>query len=1036
MASMRLVLWVIVAFTLASVRAEDTVDFNRDIRPILSENCYTCHGPDDNSRVSTLRFDDETSAKAALPNGRFAIVPGAPGDSAMYARVASANPATRMPPAYAGHDPLSAEQIELVRRWIAEGAAWSTHWSFTRIERPAPPDAGSRWARNAIDRFIAHRLDVEGLAPSPEASAATLLRRVSLDLTGLPPTPEDVAAFVANPSDEAYARHIERLLVSPRYGEHMATPWLDAARYADSNGYQNDKPRFMWRWRDWVINAFNENKPYDEFLVEQIAGDLLRNPTIDQLVATGFNRNHRGNAENGADPREYHVEYVVDRVETTSTVFLGLTMGCARCHDHKYDPLSQKEFYQFYAYFNQVADRGRYFKYGNTPPLVKAPTEEQMALLAGIDARLEHARGELAREERAAREDLRHGMMPDDGKWIYDRRLRFRASFDPPNGVFEGSQPTFANLGQNSAAVFDGQTYFDAGDVADFGYYDAFTLSAWIKPEAVTGGIIARVTPGNALPDTAKGYGLYLIDGRIHMRVETSSISDRMRVRTRAPIEIGRETHVAGTYDGTRTTNGFHIYVDGIEQPLEVLIDDSLNATRTSAPLRIGYGPAADDRFRGAIADARVYDRALSQDEVDVISYGWPLLSIAVDYQHDRASDASLPKLRAAWRDRYGPEPLRRAHHTVSRLELARERLLGSFPTVMVMRDLPEGRTTHRLNRGAFDAPAEAVIAGVPAALPRLPDDAPNDRLGLARWMISRDHPLTARVAVNRLWQQIFGRGIVATSEDFGAQGSPPTHPELLDWLAAEYMDSGWDTKALLKTIVTSATYRQESRIRPELREHDPENLLLARAPRVRLAAQAIRDQALAVSGLLTDKIGGPSVRPYQPDGLWKELANAETYTHDMDEDLYRRSLYTYWKRTIAPPSMLTFDAAGRETCVVRQPRTNTPLQALNLMNDPTYVEAARALAIRMLDSRASPDDRLDYGFLLATARRPTDSERRILSEALSLAHSRYSASPKEADAFLRVGEYGSSWPDKAELAAYATAASLILNLDETITKE
>ena len=1015
---------LVAAVLLAPMRARP-VDFQADVRPILSDRCFACHGPDEATRLSPLRLDLERGVFAELGGGRFAVVPGKPRESELIRRVAAEDPATRMPPAALGHAPLSSEEIRILTEWVRGGAPWSAHWAFAAPRRPSEDGLQAEpRVRNSVDRFVFDRLRREGLSPSEPASRATLLRRVTLDLTGLPPTPEEVRGFLADESADAYARVVERLLASPRFGERLAYRWLDAARYADTNGYQNDRPRDMWRWRDWVIEAFNANLPFDRFTIEQLAGDLLPEPTRAQRIATGFNRNHRGNAENGTDPDEYQVEYAVDRVETTATVWLGLTMGCARCHDHKYDPITQKEFYRFLAYFNNVADRGRYYKYGNTPPIVHAPTQEQAGHLAALDRRIRRLETDLAALGPAIDEALAAYRWTADGTWAYEDRLAARRTFDQAGESGAGRR--------GRAATFDGQRYYDLGDAADYDFYDAFTVSAWIRPAAETGGIVARYKA-----DSPKGYGLFLVGGKLQLRIDTASISDRMRIESVEPIPLGAWTHVSGTYDGSRTTSGMKLYIDGREAPTRMLVDESLNNTRTPAPLRIGYGPGPEDRFRGLIDDARVYSRALEPEQAAVLAVAETGAEIAA-IEPDERTSAQRRKLRWAFLAGGAPADASAIWTALREARFEREDFLASLPTVMVMEERRDPRPTHVLFRGSFDAPRERVEPGLPAALPPLPADAPNDRLGLARWLTDPAHPLTARVTVNRFWQMLFGRGIVATAEDFGSQGAAPTHPELLDWLAIDFVDSGWDVKRLLRTIVTSATYRQSSQVSQHELARDPENLLLARAPRQRLPAESIRDQALAIAGLLGGESGGPSVKPYQPSGLWKELSNWGAYENDHGAKLYRRSLYTFWKRTLGPPAMLAFDAAPRETCAVRETRTNTPVQALNLMNDPTYMEAARLYAERMLkDGGADDDARLAYGFLLATARPPAEREARLLRASLNRYRDRYQTSPNDAERYLAIGEHARDSAFKApEVAAYTAVASLLLNLDETITRE
>jgi hypothetical protein len=1066
---MRYCLLFMAAVKCAIAAPDATVQFNRDIRPILSEHCYTCHGPDERKRLSKLRLDIEAIAKSDL-DGTFAIVPRQPAASELIRRVTSDNTARRMPPAYSGAAKLSDREIGLLTRWIVQGAAWQKHWSFIPPVRPELPEVSDRsWPKNPIDYFVMARLDGEGLRPSPGADRRTLLRRVSFDLTGLPPTPAELEAFLHDSSPNAYEKVVDRLLASPHYGERMAMRWLDAARYADTNGYQTDAERSMWRWRDWVIDAFNRNLPYDRFTIEQIAGDLLPGATRDQVVATGFNRNHRGNGEGGIIPEEYAVEYVVDRVDTTSTVFLGLTLACARCHNHKFDPLTQAEFYRMFAYFNRVPERGNAFKYGNSPPTIAAPRPEEELRLRALETKLTAAEQraaalepQVARAQRAWETSLSGTPELD---WAPSRSTAVHLSLngnldgqitaDPPrpekylylmeNGPvqkavsftgqaqWKDSEAQYASGPVGQAGDFDGKRYVDAGNVGNFGFYDSFTLSAWIDPSSGTGTIVSR-----ALDEPeGKGFGLFLKDGHLSASLTQRWLDDGVRLESEAAIPLNRWSHVALTYDGSRLASGVRLYLDGQPLKTKVHLDYMNQPFDVKQPLRIGAGLGPANRFRGRIVQVRVYRSALTPEEAAVLALPESVNRLA-QLPVARRSEAQAAKLRGCFLDQYAPDALRAAHKEVLDLREQRDRLIDSFPTVMVMQDSATPRDTHVLLRGAYDRPGEKVEPGVPAVLSPLPPALPNNRLGLARWMVDPSNPLTARVAVNRFWQNVFGVGLVKTVEDFGSQGEWPSHPELLDWLATEFTRTGWDMKAIQKTIVMSATYRQLSRVTPELLLKDPENHLLARGPRVRLPAEMVRDQALAISGLLVDKIGGPSVKPYQPAGLWKELSGGDDYKPDTGEGLHRRSLYTYWKRTAPPPMMMNFDAAGRETCVVRELRTNTPMQALNLMNDVTYLEAARKMAERMMrEGRGTPASRIAYGFELATARMPREREAEILLASFGFYRDAFQSDPAAAAKYLSQGEAPRDQSlDVRELAAYAAVASLILNLDAAITKE
>jgi hypothetical protein len=988
-----------------------TVRFNRDVRPILADKCYTCHGPDQRTRRSPLHFDNEAASKAAI-NGHFAIVPGDPEHSSLVARVTSTDKAMRMPPVYSGAS-LSPSEIDTLSRWIAEGAKWEKHWSFIPPERaPLPQVSDAKWPRNAIDRFVLSRLDHEGLHPSPEADRTRLIRRVTLDLTGLPPTPAEIDAYLNDNSSNPYERVVDRLLASPRYGERMAFRWLEAARYADTNGYQTDGERSMWRWRDWVINAYNRNLPFDQFTIRQLAGDLLPNATLDDRIATGFNRNHRGNGEGGIIPEEYAVEYVVDRVDTTSTVWLGVTLGCARCHDHKYDPFTQKDYYSLYAFFNSVPERGNAFKFGNSPPFIKAPLPDQQKQLAELDAAVDVAtkrmEGLASQSAAAQREWERSGA---------------------------ATAPEDASVSSELAAVFpaekeyDGQGFTSVGDVANFGYLDQFSLSAWIKPAAADGAIVTRALDVSE----DKGFGLFLEKGKLVAALDDRWLDDGVRVESVDAISLNEWHHVLLTYDGSRLAEGVELYIDGREEKKKILVDWMNQDFRNKEPLRIGGGGGAEKRFQGWIREVRVYRTTLEPWEAAVVATPDTISSIA-KLPPEKRTAAQRNKLRTWFEENAAPADVKGARRALTAARKARDEYAATIPTVMVMQDLPKPREAHVLIRGAYDRPGALATRAIPAAFHAA---EANDRLALAKWIVSPENPLTARVIVNRYWQMLFGTGLVKTVEDFGSQGEYPSQPELLDWLATEYIRTGWDTKALLKIIVTSATYRQSAAAGPELVQRDPENRLVARGPRKRLEADILRDQALAASGLLVEKIGGPSVRPYQPEGLWAELSG-QKYEQSHGEGLYRRSLYTFWKRTAPPPTMVNFDAAARETCIVRETRTNTPLQALDLMNDVQFVEAARKLAERMMrEGGATPESRIAYGFRLVMARLPHDAEATRLAQALNSFRDRFKTNPSTSEKLLEEGESPrdpSLAPD--DLAAYSMVASLILNLDEAVTNE
>lgn len=1114
---------LVVLATVASQRtthSQTSIQFNRDIRPILSDKCFICHGPDAAAKKIKLRLDSEAAASAELSRGRRAIVPGQPEQSELVKRITHADEAMRMPPTDSGRT-LTKREIEMLSEWIRQGAKWETHWAFIPPVKPALPSVkNTAWPKNAIDYFVLARLEREGLQPAPEADRATLLRRLSFDLTGLPPTIEELDAFLNDRAPHAYEKVVDRLLASPRYGERMAFKWLDAARYADTNGYQIDGERFMWRWRDWVINAFNQNKPFDQFTIEQLAGDLLPKPTLDQRIATAFNRNHRQNSEDGLIPDEYAVEYVVDRVDTTSTVFLGLTMGCARCHNHKYDPLTQKEYYQLYAYFNSIPEDGRAHNYGNSPPWIAAPTTEQQQRLRRIETDIAAAQAQLNKLTRVQAPLIerwaRHLPKAGNAQWFPTDDLVVRHSLDEKAPVelvravdhidmskpnekfgpkekpdvqktgFRDGTPTFVAAPTGQGAAFDGKLFFDAGNIANFNfrdrlidYKDQFAISTWFRADSEqSGAIVTRIKDTTFEKDynlpKARGYGLFFNNGKLHFNIVGVWADDSCRVETAEPVSLNEWHHVVAVFDSTLPYERAWIYLDGRKQTLKI---NNGRLFRTfnddSALLRIGGGGGPEYRFRGAIDEVRVYKAAPDDATVAMLACADSISAIAAIPPRKRTGGQRL-KLLNAWLDQAAPATVRQLWERLRALKAQKVKLEAEFPTVMVMQELSQPRPARLLRRGAYDLPGEIVPRGLPASLcAPSAKTPPANRLEFAQWLVSAENPLTARVTVNRFWQMFFGAGLVKTVEDFGAQGELPSHAELLDWLACAFRDGGmrdegggmnkaaadkllhpsslrphpsWNVKALLKNIVMSATYRQSSkrteRTSPQSnnpQSDDPDNRLLARGPRFRLPAEMIRDQALLVSGLLVEKLGGPSVKTYQPAGLLKDMvfSNMTSYAQAEGEDLWRRSLYTYWKRTILNPSMQVFDATAREQCTVRETRTNTPLQALNLMNDVTYVEAARLLAERMLlINGATPPQRLAWAFRAVTSRQPDAAEVQMLQKSLAAQLAYFSQQPQAAEKLPLLGEKRNNPTlNPVELAAHTMIASLLLNLDEAITK-
>jgi len=1029
----------------STAAAEDRVRFNRDIRPLLSANCFQCHGPDANHRKADLRLDTEDGVNTAF-------VPYELEGSMAWNRITSDDPDVQMPPPDS-HKQLKADQIALIRKWIEQGAQWEGHWAFIPPVKPEIPQVRQMgYVRNPIDAFIQARLEAEGLSPSGEADRERLLRRVTLDLTGLPPTIEQIDAFLADDSPDAYEKVVDRLLASSHFGERMALMWMDAARYGDTSVFHADGPRDMWPWRDWVIDAYNDNKPFDEFTVEQLAGDLLPNATLDQKIATGFNRNNATTDEGGAIAEEFRVEYAVDRVKTTSMVWLGLTMECGQCHDHKYDPISQRDYYRFYAYFNQAADPGMQTRRGNQAPLVNVVdhiaqerAEQLKKQLPELEARLQKRRDEareafLAWAADAAKTAKDQPLLPGD--------MHAHLPLDQQAGdeavVFAGDEQNKAKVHgkaawiegkQGRAFKCDGGNYIDAGELANFERTDAFSYGAWIKPQGKAGGApIARMDDRNG----HRGFDLYASGGKVAVHLINSWPNNALKVTTKASLKPDQWQHVFVTYDGSSKAAGIKIYFDGEPQAWDIE-QNRLSATiRTDKPLYIGRRNPGSP-FKGAVDDVRIYDRRLTETEVKALAGSdaiGPLLAKGEDNWSDAERQTLLTHYLTNHDDAY-----QQLGTEIARVKADIAAAEKPISTVMVMKDVSKPRMTYVLDRGHYASPKKdsPVEPGVPEVFPQPPEDAPANRLGLARWLVQEDHPLTARVAVNRYWHMLFGTGLVKTVEDFGAQGEWPSHPALLDWLAVDFVESGWDIKRMIKQMVMSHTYRQSSRVTPELLHHDPENRLLARGPRFRLQGEFIRDNALAASGLLVKKIGGPGVKPYQPPGLWNEvsLSGNVRFKQDQGEKLYRRSMYTYWKRSAPAPSMTIFDAPTREKCTLRRSRTNTPLQALVTLNDPQFVEAARALAQRtMTEGGDTLEDQIAYAYRLAAGVRPSPAAVAVLKTAYEQELAVFQDDVERAKKLLSIGESKRDENlDPAQHAAMSVVCSMILNLDAVITR-
>lgn len=1028
------------------------VDFNEQIRPILSDKCFLCHGPDPKNRKAKLRLDEKEGAFGETNTGIRPVVPGDLDESELFYRIISDDESDRMPPKSLGRE-LSDAEVDLIKRWILEGAEWTDHWAFeTPVAVDPPATSRDDWGVNPIDGFVLARLEAEGLSPAPEASRERLIRRLSFDLTGLPPSLGDTDAFLADDRPGAYERLVDRLLSSPRFGERMAVDWLDVARYADTFGYQADVYRAMWPWRDWVVRAFNDNLPYDQFITWQLAGDLLPNPTRDQILATAFNRHHRQTNEGGSIEEEWRADYVADRTITLGSAFLGLTLDCARCHTHKYDPITQKDFYSLFAFFNNIDESGLYSHFTDAvpTPTLMLTTPEQDAAIADVERRIQDAEADLDRFDEtrtAAFEDWLAGLdrsgpiAPEPTGLIGDfpldaidgDKVANRADSDKPGTVFE--DPKVVEGREGGAIRLSGENGVTL-PLGNFDRFQPFSIGLWIQvPDHKDRAVILKRSM--AWTDAgSRGYQLLIEDGKLSAGLIHFWPGNAIGVMTRDPLPINEWVHVALSYDGSSRADGLILYVDGRAAPREV-VRDGLTKNIT--------GGGADDlvigqRFRdrgfidGEVADLKVFNRALAPIEaaqlhdskvVEKLLSADPA-SLSADDRRDLFAyylanvDAERPERLAALRA----------------LREERSRLVDPIEEIMVMEEMPEPRPTFVLLRGDYDSPGDQVEPDVPSRVFPFPADQPRNRLGLARWLTDPKNPLTARVTVNRWWQSLFGRGLVATPDDFGAQGELPSHPKLLDWLARELVDSGWDVKHVWRLMVMSATYRQSSDAPAELHAQDPDNVLLARGPRFRLPAEMLRDNALAAGGLLVGEMGGPPVKPFQPPGLWEEKSSA-SYVRDEGAGSRRRSLYTYWKRTSPPPSMLTFDAANREVCSVKRLPTSTPLQALVLLNDPQYVEASRALAERAFhEGGAALDDRLSFVFRMLTGRRADSRTLETLRGLYDDQRDEFQSGRADAGQLLAVGDDPPDPNlDHVDLAAMSVVARALMSYDETVMK-
>ena len=1029
------------------------IDFQRQVRPALSDACFQCHGPDAATRLAGLRLDIREGAFGERPSG-VPIVPGDPEKSLVYQRIIHKDAVRRMPPEYS-HKKLTNEQISVIREWIEQGAKWEEHWAFTAPSRPESPQVkNAAWTRNPIDGFVLARLDAEGLEPAPEADRRTLARRVALDTTGLPPSPEQVETFLRDDSPDAYEKLVDRLMASEAYGEHRARYWLDAARYADTHGLHHDNYREMWPYRDWVIRAFNRNQPFDEFTVEQIAGDLLPNATKEQVIATGFNRCNITTSEGGSIKEEVLVMYAKDRVDTTSSVWLGLTVGCATCHDHKFDPIAQRDFYSMAAFFRNTTQKAMDQNYYDTAPVLIVPPPRDEARWDALRTEEPRARDELAR--------IRVDAQSDFAAWLEsrDKNAVEVKQFDASEGLsLELGRRAKVRMGSKSVPL----KLSDAASVkrarlelAKEGFAEVRGAPSFLADEAFTVAVAFRLNEGaknrvlasqSDPHDESRGWRLVLSEGlpSIELMARDRHTIGRKAIGDRR-VEVGKWHHITATYDGNRQRGGLALYLDGEPLPAENIgreLPTLRGSIKTDAVLFLGASDTEDgDKsgfLNGTIRDFRILSRAVTEPQAELLAR-WDVLGSARKKKAARLSDEEREALEFYYLLRHN-RTFREASETLAALQDERRAIRWRSAVTHVMKEKGNSDpVAHILYRGMYDQRRDEVGAATPGVLPPMPDAFPRNRLGLAKWLVGDSNPLTSRVTVNRFWQEVFGTGLVKTAEDFGSQGERPSHPELLDWLAVEFRESGWDMKHIFRLMLTSAAYRQSAAMTDVKLGRDAENRLLSRGPHFRMDGEMIRDYALATSGLLAKRIGGPSVRPYHPEGVWEAVAmkgsNTRFYEQDSGESLYRRSLYTFWKRAAPPPSMVILNAPTREFCSVRRERTNTPLQALLTLNGPQFFEAARHLAQNALHASKELDGQLDFMSERLLIRGLSTDEREIARRAHRDYLHYYDSHPDDSGKVLSVGDSESDQGlPKAESAALTMVANQLMNLDEVLNK-
>lgn len=1037
----------------------EKLDYNLHVKPVLSDKCFSCHGPDKGKRKAGLRLDDPSSVFAELPEspGKVAIDPGDANNSELFHRILSEDPEYRMPSSES-HLSLSPKEKAILIKWIEQGAEYKTHWAFVKPLKPTVPEVKQQnLIVNPIDNFILHTLEQEKLQLSKQAEKELLLRRVSLDITGLPPTIEELDAFINDPSPNAYEKQVDRLLSSPHYGEQRAVDWLDLARFADSHGYTVDRIIDMSPYRDWVIQAFNENMTYDKFIHWQLAGDLMPNPTREMLIATAFNRIHPQNMEGGIIEEEFRTEYVIDRVNTTGVALMGLPVGCARCHDHKFDPILQKNYYELFSFFNNVKEAGQISWDDAMPsPAILLPSAEEEKIT-------QYIKQDIGKQEKKIADAVEQGK-PDFEKWLKSESYKglqkqmlpkpgLQAYFNFDTGTLgnsikpshkgqmkrelssvPGDDPVFENTSDGKALILNGDEWLDLSPVGVFGKSDPFSIGIRVFiPKELTEGVIFHKCIAERLYNY-RGYHLYLKDNRLELSLAHSAPSNAITKVTSDAVPRDQWLQLVFTYDGSSKAAGLKLYLDGKELNLETSMDqltkDIFVYSSQQPGLQVGAWNRGWGIKNGKVDNIFVYNRSLTKLEIEMIAgkTEWTIVS----KKRDQLSPQEVQTLSDYYFSAIHPG----VSAARNELKVLRSRLSDSTEKIrelMVMQEMPKPRKAYILDRGNYDALGEEVFPNTPPSILPFPRELPKNRYGLALWLTSPDHPLTARVAVNRYWQNFFGTGLVKTSEDFGNQGEMPSHMELLDWLAVTFMESGWDVKKLCKLMVMSATYRQDSKSNLVQREADRENRLLSHGPSVRMSAEMIRDNALAASGLLNGKIGGKSVKPYQPDGLWE--INNTRYQRDTGNAVYRRSLYVLVKRSVPNPTLATFDATSRSYCVVRRQNTNTPLQALVTLNDPTFVEAAVAMGEQM--SKASDQrNAIAEIYRKMTSCSPTAGELELLEQLRHKELSKFRANPRNTRGWVKAGQYvmGKN-EDPAVVAANAVVASVILNSDATLTK-